>query len=536
MVLTPFIVPHDPNKTPTKRPHFKSKNGCAICRARRVKCDEEKPICKRCSLGPWTCSYVHNVPKIRRKSTKGSSLTTEVPSTPDLQVPSFIETPLTPMGLSGEDARCYDYFRTVMVRKISGFFETEFFDKILLQLSYSEPAIWHALLAFAAFASPEEYFLPGGTSAVPIFSRRFALDHYYKALRHLTGRMSQRQLPVEVILTACFAFSGLELVFKNVEGALAHLQSGFRVMYTWKATNTRHNVTIDTYLTPIFQDFILAALIYGSTMLPTGKYTYQPHLGQRPSFMSISEARISLLEILRYGLDSARAFEVEKVTENFTQPSTMTSSHKLHFECCIQTWTRNFKALIDSPQSSSFIAKDIHMINILKFQQKLASIYIPMRFEMEEGKFDNHFLDFEDLLDTADALYQSEINSGPSEKRCKDLTFLAMHFSQLFVIITKCRNPLLRHRGLAVLKSLPYSKDIWTRKLMTKVAERAIEIEEAGSESMGNAFGIVVPPEEARVHDINIISEMVGDPKKCVVQFRQRKNGEWIHRDEEFIV
>lgn len=134
-----------------------------------------------------------------------------------------------------------------------------------------------------------------------------------------------------------------------------------------------------------------------------------------------------------------------------------------------------------------------------------------------------------------DALYKNEMNKVSVGKHCKDLTFLAMHFSQLYVIITKCRSPHLRRRGLAILKSLPYSKDLWTRKLMTKIAERVIEIEE-GLEDMENELGTSFPPEELRVHDINIISEMVGEPKKCVVQFRQRRKGRWLHMEEEFVI
>ncbi|KAH6662257.1 hypothetical protein B0J14DRAFT_571123 [Halenospora varia] len=144
---------------------------------------------------------------------------------------------------------------------------------------------------------------------------------------------------------------------------------------------------------------------------------------------------------------------------------------------------------------------------------------------MQQAKFDYHCQDFEDLLDVVDALYKNEMNKVSVEKHFKDLTFLAMHFSQLYVIITKCRSPHLRRRGLAILKSLPYSKDVWTRKLMTKVAERVIEIEEKGLEYMENELGTSFPPEDLRVHDINIISEMVREPKKCVVQFRQRRKG-----------
>ncbi|PYI02616.1 hypothetical protein BO78DRAFT_324785 [Aspergillus sclerotiicarbonarius CBS 121057] len=44
-----------------RRPHKKSRNGCKLCKARRVKaygqCDEKKPSCSSCSLRETTCEY-----------------------------------------------------------------------------------------------------------------------------------------------------------------------------------------------------------------------------------------------------------------------------------------------------------------------------------------------------------------------------------------------------------------------------------------------------------------------------------------------
>lgn len=40
--------------------HRKSRNGCGECKLRRVKCDEDKPICKRCRLNDSACLYGAN--------------------------------------------------------------------------------------------------------------------------------------------------------------------------------------------------------------------------------------------------------------------------------------------------------------------------------------------------------------------------------------------------------------------------------------------------------------------------------------------
>ncbi|KAM0326926.1 hypothetical protein ACHAQA_006046 [Verticillium albo-atrum] len=40
-----------------RRSHRKSRNGCLTCKRRRVKCDEQRPRCERCTFGDRICSY-----------------------------------------------------------------------------------------------------------------------------------------------------------------------------------------------------------------------------------------------------------------------------------------------------------------------------------------------------------------------------------------------------------------------------------------------------------------------------------------------
>ncbi|KAL2847525.1 hypothetical protein BJY01DRAFT_212478 [Aspergillus pseudoustus] len=43
---------------PTRRTHRKSRHGCKACKQRRVKCDEERPVCSNCSQRDEQCEYV----------------------------------------------------------------------------------------------------------------------------------------------------------------------------------------------------------------------------------------------------------------------------------------------------------------------------------------------------------------------------------------------------------------------------------------------------------------------------------------------
>ncbi|KAL7802424.1 hypothetical protein V8C44DRAFT_344972 [Trichoderma aethiopicum] len=52
-------LPESPPPKPyhAKRPHKKSRSGCQSCKARKVKCDEARPICRTCRLRKADCVY-----------------------------------------------------------------------------------------------------------------------------------------------------------------------------------------------------------------------------------------------------------------------------------------------------------------------------------------------------------------------------------------------------------------------------------------------------------------------------------------------
>ncbi|KAI0743550.1 fungal-specific transcription factor domain-containing protein [Daedaleopsis nitida] len=61
-VVAPNTMRQDP-ATQRKRPKYtRSKTGCLTCRAKKIKCDETKPTCVRCSHGQRECTWPEGVP------------------------------------------------------------------------------------------------------------------------------------------------------------------------------------------------------------------------------------------------------------------------------------------------------------------------------------------------------------------------------------------------------------------------------------------------------------------------------------------
>lgn len=95
-----------PNRV--KRYHERSLDGCLTCRKRRVKCDEGKPVCRRCACGDRECVYA---PSNKAKSPPASSSTRSNPD--DESVPRSQHTGLAVASLlhPSSDAPVNEYRR-----------------------------------------------------------------------------------------------------------------------------------------------------------------------------------------------------------------------------------------------------------------------------------------------------------------------------------------------------------------------------------------------------------------------------------------
>ncbi|KAG0706153.1 hypothetical protein DFH29DRAFT_903974 [Suillus ampliporus] len=91
------VVAPQPRQEPQqrKRPKYtRSKTGCMTCRVKKIKCDEAKPNCMRCTHGQRDCTWPEGVPA-RKKSTPRKDSIDGRPSTADSSGLSETSTPPT---------------------------------------------------------------------------------------------------------------------------------------------------------------------------------------------------------------------------------------------------------------------------------------------------------------------------------------------------------------------------------------------------------------------------------------------------------
>ncbi|KAF1947789.1 hypothetical protein EJ02DRAFT_507602 [Clathrospora elynae] len=231
--------------------HFKLRvrTGCETCRTRRVKCDETKPACTRCTKTSRICGGYKDIFKSRSTSPAAAAAAAyRNPSFLVVPQPSRQSTiprnPSTSLSSEPQENRSFHYFKTHTLPRWTEFFESELWSQQVLQLSHSEPAIKHGILALSNLHERLEGTHAQGT-IVP--SNDPALVQYMQAVRHSNTLLSAQQhqhqekakggeTGINKILMVCIIFTSFENLAGNYQAANMHLCNGLRILEQHKRT------------------------------------------------------------------------------------------------------------------------------------------------------------------------------------------------------------------------------------------------------------------------------------------------------------
>ncbi|KAG9243796.1 hypothetical protein BJ878DRAFT_442629 [Calycina marina] len=151
-------TPHAVGKP--RRPHHKSRTGCMQCKQRKVKCDETKPMCKKCRNHNQSCSYLQTHPMKRGPPTVQSMLASPSPtsSTPNSAIPylpqhssSSSSQPRQPANFTMLDLEILHHWTTRSVESFVDFDScVDLFRITVVDMGLEYPFLMHEILALTA--------------------------------------------------------------------------------------------------------------------------------------------------------------------------------------------------------------------------------------------------------------------------------------------------------------------------------------------------------------------------------------------------
>ncbi|KAG9244158.1 hypothetical protein BJ878DRAFT_567806 [Calycina marina] len=439
----------------------KVRSGCKTCKIRRVKCDETHPSCNRCTSTGRRCDGYYNAAEPKTIST--------------------IQRAFAHLPGTVEEKRSFSYFIQNTVPELSGYFETGFWESLIVQASTSEPSLRHALIAIGSlhedFVAQRQMYQTKEES--------LAVAQYAKAIRYLRKSLAlERTTPLTALL-ACILFVCFDSLRGNFSAAVLHLQSGLRIIKDARICATCSSADekiIEQTISPLFIRISLQAILYLDTRDTDERQAFSTEM------MSIKNDDF-LIPLCFERLEDAR-LAMEQTTEelfrmlylcdgnvNWSAQSLETWALQASGARHIREWNEAFDNFMNA-HGAKLDSKQLRGAVLLKIQTTTIGILAravpndagdgrsveevandPAAFTGRDAEFnDAEFNNVVTLSKTLISAAELDAKMGkPSLSFSTDLGVIA----PLYYVCTHCQNDSFKKHALELLARCPRREGMW---------------------------------------------------------------------------
>ncbi|KAI0140326.1 hypothetical protein BJ166DRAFT_116403 [Pestalotiopsis sp. NC0098] len=186
---------------------------------RKVKCDETKPACRRCSVTGRQCEgYQMEARHVASADEAQDSAGYHMNADLELYRPSAVP------NQSPTEARYLQYFSEKTVAQLTFFFPDDLWNVTILQVAQSHPSVRHALSSLSWY---HERFVRPTTDLGNEAS--FALVQYNLAIKHVLVEQEPSQ-PVHIGIISCLLFVCIESLRGNLTTAMHLYKYGRQII------------------------------------------------------------------------------------------------------------------------------------------------------------------------------------------------------------------------------------------------------------------------------------------------------------------
>lgn len=357
------------------------------------------------------------------------------------------------------EGQYFQVFRTRTAGELSGFFDSDFWTRSVLQESHWEASIRHAVVALGALyktleaasesppGSPQSHYI--ADSAQDHYY--FALMKYGEAIKRLRESLenkeaqSERTVLISIVLFTCFqSFIG------DHRAAIFQIQSGLRLLEERRQESTHppnDRREGDDELVQMFTRLAIQAKSYDMAfhfpppyviqLTPRPNHRQNPSSPQSPSsfqsdaastasldsqipdqFTTCQEARSSLDSLMERMLRFSEALSSFYAGPNNILPSSITH-HGLGYRTQLQQWDSAFDPLLQNRNAQGVSNTEHAGIAVLKMIHIMTSVLFLMNFSLSELDFDGFVPRFRQLVELAEEVVVKE-EVTLAEARCGD--------------------------------------------------------------------------------------------------------------------
>jgi hypothetical protein len=491
-----------------------------ISRIRRMKCDEHKPECFKCQISDRKCDGYENPEDMVDRRLRGTPKSSRSLSSTPPAASSTLSVTVLDFDLIGEpnERRSFHHFRIRTADDLSGCFDSNFWNRLVLQLSHSEPAIKHALIALGA---AHESYQAGKVNSFT--NPCLALQQYNRAISSLSQQLSNpSRRATEVTLICCIIFICFESVRGNYDAALSHLKSGMDILKSKNLAADKGNSGDVPYLDPQTDEDDLIEHFTRLDVSASAFLDTTPQLAMRLSdslpdlathrFQDLAEARKYLQRLVN--MCGHLAFSNYQYRDNPDLLPVEAEAERVKLMSAVRQWAVQFDALLKSPAMTGLSGRSLQGAFTLILQQKtiflvlVASPFSDMRMLVPFER------DIESIVSIATWLVRTsgpfpesgpksaftgkaQLEAGDPPKFTADMGIIA----PLYYVAINCPNPSLRQRALDILK-IPRREGLWDSVLISSIAEKVTSLN--GKHIVDSFVGNIVELAEAlKLHQNN---------------------------------
>ena len=471
------------------------KSGCVTCRIRRVRCDEDKPECRRCVSTGRKCDGYSTLPFSRRDLQAASQSSTRqvspfAASEPDGLLSRLVTDPAFSDVL---EKRYFQFFRHRTVASTNGIVDSRFWDRVVLQACHTEPAVKHAVLALSSLHQLS--ILPQDCDT-NYQHRLYAERQHHKALEEARVLIaSSSQQDVDRILIACIIFIIFEGVRGEYQAAAMHMDSGRAIMaqnfQRFKHPARRKDlVEIEHALARLD----LPAICFSDRRSPY-RYTLADFHQTNPTltvsqFQDVHEAQACLVDLTRCLLVIGNHIDFEDLNGDLESLAHFQAA-KVRCATTIEQWHEQFLDVVRrSDSASSCLTLNLRSWYTADLILIKAETYGP------ETRFDKYLELWQQIVDYCEQIAESLADPNQSKSFSFDLGYMI----PVFLTATRCRDPWVRRHAITLLQSHPRQEGVWQSVGAAAVAARWMAVEEDGLGEVKCAADI---PEHKRIRFID---------------------------------
>ncbi|KAH8657685.1 hypothetical protein BX600DRAFT_58428 [Xylariales sp. PMI_506] len=469
--------------------YSRSRTGCKTCKIRRVRCDEARPACQKCTSTGRTCDGYSATPTLSTPQeddnegqytnpnvlllTTGSVGAQAAPFLP--QALSSV-LPITP--IDGETLR---FFQLITIPQLNRYRGSTSWGTILLQFASNDICTRHASLALgylhrALLDQPSASSQRRGGGAT---LKASALEHYNQAIRHLIPSSGRRVPPTSTnaILVTCYLFICLENLLGNPPQSLAHLHNGLKLLAAEK--------DVDEDISWQLRRLDLQAAASEPSWVPapspprrnSSKISCGAEILSPISSLLSAQDRLDILMLDAFRFRRPEVAALDGADKYFW-PVSPQEAHLRRTELLrgLDGWMVQMKAFLVR-HHASLNESERQLGQLLRLQCTTGRVFLSVDEYVGEERWDDLTSDFLTITSLA-----ASIQSFRQQDRVGlDFTLVFGLVPALFLTGVKCRHPTIRRQSLALLAA-PQREGAWDSILAAKVVEHTMALEEDGLE------------------------------------------------------